>query len=260
MSTLNPKTAGYVNLSYCVAQVRADIQDYSDRNIERFTQWAIRCYTDANLYHSINVEVVYLEMDADGVIDISTLTDYVDYVKVGIPVNGKIWILGKNDKILKRRDELDASELALIYKTGAPDIDVGSGYVFADHYINGSFVTGMFGLGGGFNRSFFTIDTELMQIQFSSSVHRSQVILEYISTGVNASGATVVPRQYAEYIIEYIHWMIKKNDPLANRFDKRDAKQDFIERETMLDNFNYRFNTEEYFNSLYQNYKQTVKM
>ena len=260
MSVLTPKTAGYVNLSYCVAQVLADLQDYSDRHIERFTQWAIRAYTDANLFNSVNVEVVYLEPDDNGIIDISGLTDYVDYVKVGMPVNGKIWVLSKNTKILPRRDELDADQEALIFSSQSYDLDVGSSYTFADHYVNGAFCSGLFGLGGGFSRSYFNIDLEKMQIQLDTALPRNQIILEYISTGVKASGATLIPRSAVEYVIAYIHWQNKQHDPMVDRFTKREYKQEYLERENMMREFNLRFNLEEYLTSTYSTYKQGIKM
>lgn len=260
MSTLTPKTAGFVNLSYCVAQVQADIQDYSDRNIERFTQWAIRDYTKLNIIGSVNTEIEYLTMDANGIVDLSPLTDYVDYIKLGIPVNGKIWILGANPKILLRRTELNATEAALIFKTGSPSIEVGSGSVFADHYVNGGFVTGLFGYGGGFSRSFFRVDMERNQIQFDTSVPRSEIILEYISTGVKATGGTVIPRSAVERIISFIHWQMKEFDPMVDRFTKARYQEMYEQQCEILTNISLRFKKEDYFQMLYSTYKQTVKM
>jgi len=262
MSILTPKTAGFVNLSYCVAQVQADLDDFTDRRVEKMTQLAIRAYTDMNLFNSVNVEVVYLDMDPNGIVDLAPLTDYVDYVKVGITIGGKIWVLNANDKILLRRDELNTDEAALIFRTGAASIEVSSGIYFADHYLNGTFVGGMFGLGGGFSRSYFRIDLERMQIQFDTAVPRTgnPIILEYISTGVKATGGTVVPRSAVEVIVAYIHWQLKQHDPNVDRFTKRDYKQEYLDRETMMKNFNSRFKKEEYFASLYSTYKQSVKM
>lgn len=260
MSTLTPKTAGLVNLSYCVASVQADIQDYTDRHVERFTQWAINAYTELNIFHSNNVEVEYLEMDANGIVDLSPLTDYIDYIKVAMMVNGKYWTLGVNEKIGLRRDELDASELALIFKTGAPSIEVGSGYVFADHYVNGTYRTGMFGLGGGFNRSCFRVDKERNQLQFDSDIPRNQIVLEYYSTGVNATGGTLIPRPYVEYIKAYIRWQMEENDPRSNRFDRRDKRQLFYDEENKVENFHARFNPVKYMTTYYEGMKQTVKM
>jgi len=260
MSILTPKTAGFVNLSYCVNQVLADIEDYSGRRIEKCTQLAIRAFTDANIFNSINVEVVYLEMDANGIVDISGLTDFVDYSKIAIMVNGKYWILNSNEKIGFVREELDDDEAALIFKTGSPSIEVGSGYVFADHYINGTFRTGLFGMGGGFSRSYFRFDMEKMQIQFDTALPRNQIVLEYISTGIKDSGATLVPKSAVEYIIAYIHWQLKQHDSQIDRFTKREYKQEFLERENMMTEFNLRFRKEDYLQSLLSTYKQTPKM
>lgn len=260
MSVLTPKTNGFVNLSYCVNQVLADLEDYSGRRVEKCTQLAIRAYMDANIFSSVAVEVVYLPMNSSGIVDISTLTDYVDYSKIALLVNGKYWILNCNEKIGLVREELDESEAALIFNTGAPSFPVEDGYVFSDHYMNGTFRSGLLGMGGGFSRSFFRVDLEKMQIQFDTSVPRNQIILEYISTGIKATGATMIPRSAVEYIIAYIHWQLIQFNPLIDRFTKREAKEEFLEREHMMREFDLRFNKEEYFQSLYVNYKQTPKM
>jgi hypothetical protein len=184
----------------------------------------------------------------------------VDLSKIAIMVGGKYWILGMSDKIGFNRTELDASEAALIFRTGSPSIEVGSGSFFADHYINQGFATGVFGMGGGFSRSYYRIDLEKMQIQFDTSVPRNQIILEYISTGINTTGATIIPRSAVEYIVAYIHWQLKQHDVTVDRFTKREYKEEFLEREEMMKNFDLRFNREEYFQMLYSTYKQTVKM
>jgi len=259
MSILTPKTAGFVNLSYCVATVQADIEDYTSRNMDRMIQWAIRCYTDVNLFHSNNVEVVYLTMDADGIVDISALTDFIDYVKVGIPVNGKIWILNKNRKILFNRDELSDAQADLIFKQQTADIDISGGYYFAGHYINGTYQTGIFGVGGGFSRSYFNIDLERMEIQFDTAVPNSEIVLEYYSTGINATGGTLIPRECVEYVVAYIHWQLAEHNLELNRFDKERKYGQYIERENMMRSFRYRFKKEEFLKELYSSQKQTIK-
>lgn len=261
MSVLTPKTAGLVNLSYCVAQVQADKEDYSTHNVENYTRLAIRAYTDINLFHGERVEVVYLNMDpVTGIVDLSSISDYIDYVKIGMPINGRFWILGKNDKILPQRNELSASETALVFKPGDSTLEINNGYYFAGHYLAGNYTTGLFGLGGGFSRSYFRIDTELMQIQFDTALPRTQIVLEYRSTGINLTGGTLVPRQCVEYIVAYIHWKLAEHNPLLNRFDKRDAKENFIEEENKLRKFNFRFNINEYYQAMYSTIKQTPKM
>lgn len=256
MSILTPKITGYVNLSYCVAMVEMDRQDYSGRLREIMTQYAIHRWSQRAMTKNQNVEVVYLEMDAQGIVDISTLTDFVDYVKIGIPVNGKIWILSKNKKILKRRDELSAEQDALIFNNNTDTLPVDYGYYFAGHYVNGQYINGLFGFGGGLSRSYFTFDEEKMEFQFDSVVPRSEIILEYTSTGVKVTGATTIPRIYVDDIREYIHWQLNEHDPRINRFDKDRKKQNFIEAENIVDSHLMRFNSDDYYNMMYSTTKQ----
>ncbi len=253
MSVLIQKTAGYVSLSYCVATVLADLEDYSGRLTEKLTQLAIRAITNLNVYRSHYIECDYFEMDANGIVDISSLTDFVDIVKIAMPVNGQPWILSKSKNILPRRDELDAAELALIFKGASTNLDISTGYYFGDP------ANGLFGLGGGYNRSCYYLDTELMQIQFDTTIPRSQILLEYRSTGIKATGATTIPRYLVEYVVAYLHWQLKMHDVRVDRFTRRDLKEEYLEQERILTNYCNEFDMDDYFNMTYGSLKQTPK-
>jgi hypothetical protein len=253
MSELNPKTAGVVDLTYCVATVQSLMEDYSDRLQEKLTQLAIRGLTNLNVFNSLQIECEYLEMDSNGVVDLSEITDFVDFIKVGIPVNGKLWVLNINDKILPRRNALSADQAALIYNGDSGDINVTDGYYF------GSPTNGLFGLSGGFSRSYVTYDEELRVLQFDSVIPRSQILLEYVSTGVKASGHTTIPRYLVEYIVAYINWQLIILDPRVDRFEKRERKTEFLEQEKILQRYKTKFNLSDYFAATYSTYKQTPK-
>ena len=68
--------------------------------IEKATQYAINCFTALNVYGKHAIEIAYLTMDANGMIDLTPLTDFVEWIRIGMPMNGKIWLLGENNKIL----------------------------------------------------------------------------------------------------------------------------------------------------------------
>lgn len=253
MSTLNPKTAGYVGLSYCVAVVQADLDDYSDKLTEKMTQLAIRCYTNLNVYRSFTLESDYFDMDANGIVDISSITDLIDVVRIAMPVNGQAWNLSKNPYIIPRRDALDTDQSNLIYKTS----DEG------EVVLNGMYLTpassGYFGLSGGRNYSGYNVDYELMQIQFDTSIPRSQVLVEYRSTGVKSTGTTLIPRFLVEYIVAFIHWKLVEHNPLADRFVRRDKKQEFLEQESILEKYVNQLNLDDYYNMYYESLMQTPK-
>jgi hypothetical protein len=253
MSVLTPKTAGLVDLTYCVARVQADREDYSDHLTEKATQYAINCFTSMNVLGKHTVECDYFTMDANGIVDLSTVTDFIDYVKVAIPIKGKTWILNKNESILPRRDELDASKAALIFNgesSFSESSNVNYGY---------QFVNGIFGLGGGFSRSFFRLDREKNQLQFDTMVPNGEILLEYTSTGLKASGATTIPRSLVDYIVSYIHWQLGMFDINMDRFRRQELKQNFLEQENILTAYKYAFDPNEYLLMRYENVKQTPK-
>jgi hypothetical protein len=259
MSLEIPKTSGTVNLAYCVANVQMDLEDYSDRLKERATQYAIRALSNINMFQSKNVEVAYLTMSDLGVIDFTSLTDYVDYIKIGIIINGKWWILGLNNKITLRRTELNAATSALIFKGQDSNLEITSSYFFAPHYVQGQFVNSLYGMGGGFSRSYYRIDTEKRLIQFDTQVPVTQIALEYISTGIKPDGSTVIPRYMLETIVAYIHWQLKLHREDITRFEKRELKEEFIEQENIMNGFVYSFNPTEYLDMTYSTFRQGAK-
>ena len=260
MSLVTPKTAGFVNLSYCVNQFQLDRDDFSDRLKEKATQYAINIISKYNIFQSRNVEVAYLTIDANGVINLTTagLTDYVDYVKVGIIIKGKLWNLSVNNKITLRRTEIPASEAVDIFNGTSRD-DITDGYYYAGHYYNGIYNQAVYGYGGGFAKSYFRYDNESNEFQFDTAIPTTKVVLEYLSTGIKLTGATVIPRTYVDYVVSAIHDKFAFFDKKLTRGEKADFRQRFIEEENILENFDYKFDIQAYLDMSYASQHQGVK-
>jgi len=260
MSLTTKKTAGFVNLSYCVNQVQVDMEDYSDRIKEKALHYALNIFSNYNMFQSKNVEVAYVQMDANGVINLVTagLTDFVDWVKVGIIINGKVWVLDVNNKIPLRRTEIDATEAADIFNGTARE-DITDGYYFAGHYYNGIYNEAMYGYGGGFSRSYFRYDNEKREFQFDTAVPTTMVVIEYLSSGINLTGATVIPLYMVNYIVFAIHERFAFFNNKLTRGERADYKQRMLEEESILENFEYRFDLAQYLNMSYASQHQGVK-
>ena len=253
MSNETPKTLGLITINYVVMSILNRLRDYSQRNYSFIQQLVIEGYTELSLWHLNNIEVVYLRMSDAKTVDLPD--DFVDYVKIGIPEQGRIKVLTRDNSILFPRKFEDGADVG---NTDDPDAPVGAVY-FVDHFRGGQFVGGLYGLPGGIDQAYYRIDKERKQIIFSGSVTRSEIVLEYISSGVNLQGTTVIPREAVPALRQYVLWQMIENDPKAPANEKERKKYQFEEQVEALRSFQNTITADEYKRMVYRSSKQTIK-
>jgi len=202
-------TNGFVNIDYAVNQCLVDIEDYDLAQYQRFLQFAYLGYTDLNLFVTQNVKVAYLRINDNKTVDLPN--DFIDYLKIGVEINGQVWTLTLNDDMLLPRStdacgETTPPDLRTIGDNVDGTEQPNYGFYFASHFRNGQYVGESYGIGGGFNMAYFRIDHERRQIAFDSEIPDGTIILEYKSSGVKADGSTVIPRKVIPALTAYIHW------------------------------------------------------
>jgi hypothetical protein len=133
------------------------------------------------------------------------------------------------------------------------------GYIFSDHYYNGTFVSGLYGLGGGFNIAYFRIDKERRQMIVSGSVPNDEIVLEYISTGVSKHSTTLIPYQALAALKAYIHWQRIEYDNNYGTGEKQRKQRLFDEECQALTSFECKITKDEFLDSCYRNFKQSAK-
>lgn len=197
------KSVRYVVMSYLNRKGIYDLKNY-----KRLEQIALEGLTQLNLYDMETVEVAYLTMNEIGVVKFPS--DFVDYTKIGIPVNGRIYTLTVNESIIEPRLEKCGEEV-FDPNHNRNVADVG-GYYFNDHFRNGRYVGGLYGVGGGFNVAYVKLDRQRRQFIIEGNVPRSEIILEYISTGIKQDGSTLVPTEALEPLRRWIDMIVTEND------------------------------------------------
>lgn len=252
MSLENPKTSAFITIRYVVMSILNRLRDYTMKDYRYLAQLVIEGFSDLNMYHLSNVEVVYLYMDEAKTVTVPA--DFIDWLKVGIPVNGKLHVLTRSKKMLKPRVFPDGANV------GHTDEGVSVvGAYFTDHFHEGIYITGLYGLTGGFNIGYYDYDRENRQFIFSGSIPRSEIVLEYISTGVKLTGSTVIPRQALDPLQRYVFWQRQVDDPRVPLSTKQ-YKEDLYDRAVQkLVDFESTPTMEEYKDALYRKIKQTVK-
>jgi len=257
MSTLAPKIAGVVSIRQVVMSTLNRIKDYTMRDYYHLMQIAIEGYTELNLWHLDNIEVVYLTMDPNTK-TVSLPADFVDWVKVGIPTNGKLKVIKRHDKILYPR--LLDDGVTPIGNTDADDtVDAASLVYFSDHIRSGQFVGGLFGMSGGVSDASYRFDRERRTFAFTGTVTDNYIVLEYISAGVNLTGSTTIPREAEPALRTYILWQMVENDPRVSQSEKARREDNHDKAVAMLRDFQDIFTPEEYRQMLFGTYRQTPK-
>ena len=253
MSNEVPKTLGVTTINYVVMSVLNRLKDYSMRHYSFLEQVCIEGYTDLNLWHLDNVEVVYLRMSEAKTVDLPA--DYVDYLKIGIPMAGKLRVLTNHDKILFPREFQDGEPVGNTDDSSA----VYESVYFIDHFRNGQFVGGLYGIPGAVDQAYYRIDREERTIIFSGSIPRAEVVLEYILSGVNLSGSTVIPREAVPALRAYLLWQLIENDSKVSSTEKERKKSQYEEQLAALDYFQSAFTKDEYRRHVLRHTRQSIK-
>jgi hypothetical protein len=174
----------------------------------RFLDFAIRGmrYLSLRVFKN-SKRVVKVEPDSNNRIPFPE--DMEEFIAISVPVDGKLWRLTrKNDLIpTKTVDGIDES------------LDAADGEGIEQPTAQGDSFTAR----GGVNaHGYFTIDERGEEIIINSN-NRGEVLLEYISSGVNNTGTTNVPAKYAPAIIAYILWRDVQYDRTANAIIRKEA-------------------------------------
>ncbi len=258
MSEAVPKTAALTTIRYVVMSVLNRLEDYTLKRYKRLVQIAIEGFTEefALYYMNVGSEVVYLHMSTAKTVDLPE--DYIDYVRIGFPINGKLRVITKHDNILLPREFEDTHEAV-----GNTDADTTEGLsnaiFFSDHFRNGQFIGGLYGLPGGIDDAYYRIDRENRQIVFSGSTPRSEIVLEYISSGLKPDGSSLIPKQVVSPLRNYILWHMIENDPRVAANEKERRKREYTESVAQLTFFENAPTKDEILRMFYSGYRQSPK-
>jgi hypothetical protein len=250
------KETGYLTLAQVVKSFMNERNERTLANYERYLQMAIEGFSDINLFELNTIEVAYLKMNSAKVVQLPP--DYIKYTKIGINLGGRVWTLTlNNDLVLPKEEDICADPIEEV-NSGDSEYVPNGYWVFAPHFRRGEWTEGLYGLGGGFNRAYYRIDTQNRTIQFEGVVPNSEIILEYKSTGIKCGGA-IVPRQASKALKAYIRWMVTENDPTVGLGEKIRKEQLYDKELFSLKFLENSFTMDEYLDSMYEVYKQTPK-
>jgi len=148
-----------------------------------FFQMLTNGVRDLKLFHDSTIRRVIVAMDSNYVVDFPS--DLLSFIRIGIPVNGKLHTFTEDKNLLAITTVTDV-------------------YDWTDSIDEKS--TDSFGARGGKNTDYFNIDWENDRIVFNSPSQRSEVILHYTSSGIDLTTETSIPVVAKMAMIAYIVW------------------------------------------------------
>lgn len=240
MSNESVDTSGTVSLKYIVANTRARMRKDA-KDDQYILQYAIDCISELNMFH---LDISGPRTALIAVSDICTIDvpeDYIDYLKVGKIVNGRIRTFSINPNL----------SIPITGDCGE-DTNAWSDITLSFPAVN------TFGVGGGYNEVEYRYDPRSRRFILSGAVPGSYVALEYISTGISISEETYIPKKYVPAIRAYIIWQFVENDDKAPMNDKMRKGQLYADEVTRA-SASEGLTIEELMDAITSGYRQTVK-
>ncbi len=249
------------SLDYIVRSILSQTEEQSLNKYQLYLQYAIRGFRELNLQASTVTKISYLPISDSKSIDLPT--DYVKYLKIGVVCNGHIILLGLDNSIALNHDYNDCGDPLEIVTQSPAERDFSNlnyGYFFSDHFHNGQWIGGAYGIGGGYNgKGYYRVNEEKNQIQLSSQVPSTEIVLEYISDGLNPDGSANVPVETIECLIAFVMWKIKQYKKNTSLGEIDMARTDYITEFNKLKHFKLCFSLQEYLDVYRRNVQGTVK-
>ena len=250
----------YYTLAAVVEDAIGDI-DNDMSKFMKFLKYAQRGYRNLNYSGHGEIKTVRLPMN-----DTKTLImpeDYVSYQKLALIINGFVKTIGVayDAKATPGQDECGN----MLRECGINDIpngiDFGS-YNYGGYYFNNYGGRTLYSYGGGLPYKGYYKEYRMprpSRISFTSEVNTYDVLVEYITDGLNPTGQTLIDPLDYEYIRTFIHQeRVKDNDRSSDVLLRRKKQEHHSAKKTMVVRKD-KFGPQDLLNLTRQNRRLTVK-
>ena len=180
-------------------------------------QYAINAVREIHMLHAKTRKVIKVDVDTQ-TNTIDWPDDYLGLCFLGIPKNGQVWTLTRNNDIIITTSLINGQEtLNPLQGEGVPIKD-GSTYGYGAH--------------GGKNKFYYTED-EVNRRIFLEGVNPKNIILGYISSGIEDKD-TLIPVKYKDIIIAYVRWKTYEREDIFNANKAQYFKNEYMEAVSKL--------------------------
>lgn len=251
-------TSGLVTLRYVVSSALNRI-GLDVKFTEKLMQIAIEGFTEMNMFITKTFKVSTIDVNPNT--NLAQLpSDYIDFLRIAITINGKLYTLTRNEQLILPRTDDCGSETNLnprvqntdLYNSQEDIVDVEADVLL-------SLIAHHYGTSGGANCAYYRIDEERRLIVFQGRVPNNQFILEYISSGVSVDTETLIPRECVPALRDYVIWQSIENDTRVPMNEKERKKAQYEKSIDYLVAFQNSFSVETYRDIIYETSRQTPK-
>lgn len=231
----------------------------NDRDDEAILQWLLAGYRTMCIKNPVfSIVSVWIEMDAN--LQISYPMDMVDYEMLSIPINGRLWTLTRDNKIISTRSLESCGVVSADSNNGEGVSTVEDSTLNDADYYNGFLQTATsYGLDGGQNFNYFKPDDTLRKFTFDNT-SRTKVCLTYRTTGIVKNATTFVPVVAINALKAYVDFMLEKRKPdyTYNKLVSEETRF-YSLCDEMISLTRGKVRLEELADALYKTYRQTPK-
>jgi hypothetical protein len=218
-------TQGYSAIDDIVREECLAQEDYNLSKYMRYLSFALEAVRDWTVDKKNEVKV--LVSNTSAIATLAFPTDYVKWSRIGTLEGDRIKTMIVNNKLNLYHDgATNNTPYRPSYASLLPGNDPY--YQYSINYDTSGAIYG-FGNGGYLNDGEFRVDRENRRFQFSSIWASTQVYLEYVGTGLNPTGATVVDEIARKCIKFYIRWQALETSRTASLGEKQRAEEKYWE-------------------------------
>lgn len=241
-----------ITVDYVVAEMCAEIEDYSTLKKQHFTTLIIANLRAIRLYHKALVQVAYLKINDAGIIPYPP--DMVKFLDAGMAFYGQMRSFSENTNMLLNR-ATDCGEDA---RHMTDYLSAGGGYfnLYAPIW-NTSLQPTYYGAAVGLNQAYYKLDDAARQIQFDGIIPKGEVVLLYTSTGISPN--TVITPELITPLKNMAFYDSNKHRVSVPESMKVRYERDKNEAIASLRHFVQSFTKKQYKDILYRSKKQTAK-
>jgi len=251
-STPSNQVSGLTDLSYVIAEVQNELNDYSPTQRQRLLGLGISILRDIRIYNQASIQVAYITVNEAGVVELPR--DYIDYIQIGVKDHGQLRALTLDENMLIDRSESCAEPTREMTHYNNDNFYNGG---FFGLYNNGIFTPTYYGLGGGRNSAYYKVDKTANRIQFDGRLVNQEVVLLYKSTGISPN--TAFGWEVVNPIKSGIHYKRIEFDLTVSMNMKALLKEEYNEEIKKLRAFTQKFTLTEYMDVYRRKKKQTQK-
>lgn len=200
---------GYQKIDTIIRSYLADRGHNTLHRYIQFLKWGLEAVKKWQIDGAQEIKTVALKMDSKKAAKFPN--DYMGYTKLGIKKGDRLLAFVRDDSLMTNND------------TGIPLYE----YTFVNH-AKGE----LKGYGSGSNgSSYFTVNENRREFQFTSDLKDCPIYLEYISNGFNPNTETLVNTIAAENIRDYIHYCVARFNPRLGdaAAETRERKNTYLE-------------------------------